>query len=250
MLRNLGKFISRLVDVYDFVGYRSINRTWRDVIEAQISRIRTLSLVFGVCTELLQYDRNIYDELWYKRQMISRQLLTEKEQYLSLKQPIITIDELDLGDMIIPQYVVQQHAMPDEYYILLKILEEYPSCSIKMVDIGILTEILRKQFAWLEQIILTMQDDTALDRILLFLPICLIKHEDCLRYICYVNVIDSLLEDDFPMDQERFVMVDSLDELDEKTNLIRTSDETQYIPRNIASDLTSFTKLMIKNIMH
>jgi hypothetical protein len=250
MLRNLGKFISRLIDVYDFSKIRSINRHWRDTVEAQVSRIRTLSLVFGVCTELLQYDRTIYDELWYKRQMISRQLALDKEQYLRLTQPIITIEELDLGDMVIPQYVVERTAMPDEYYVLLHILEEYPSSIVKMIDVARLTNIIDKQYAWLEQIILTMQDDTALDRILLFLPICSIEHEDQTCYICYVNVIDSLLEDDFPMDQERFIMMDRLDGLDEKTNLIRTSDETQYIPRNIASDLTSFTKLMIKNIMH
>jgi len=250
MLLNLGKFISRLVDVYELNPWRAISRDWRNTVEAHVSRIHTLSLVFSVCTELLQYDRNIYDELWYKRQMVSIQLNNNKERYLKLTQPVIIVDELDLGDMIIPQYLVQQNLMPDEYYILLKILEEYPSCVVKMIDIEIITEIVKKQFVWLEKIILSMADEHILDRILLFLPICSIQHEENINYICYVNVIDSLLEDDFPMDQERFILIDTLDALEEKTNLIRTSDETQYIPRNIASELTSFTKLLIKNIIH
>lgn len=250
MLRNLGKFVSRLVDVYDFNSWRAISRSMRDTVEAQISRIRTMSLVFGVCIELLQYDRAIYDELWYKRQMISREIAEYKERYLNITLPIIRIDELDLGDMVIPQYVVERHSMPDEYYILLRVLEEYPSCLVKPVDVNILEEIMQKQFKWLEQIILSMIDDTALDRILLFVPICSIAHEDQISYICYVNVIDSLLEDDFPMDQDRFTKVDSLSCLDELTHLIRMSDETAYIPRNIASDLTSFAKLMVKNISH
>ena len=245
MLRSLGKFVARLVDVYDINHWRSINREMRDTIEAQISRIRTISLVYNVCLELLQYDRTIYDEHWYKRQMISRKIKSERDRYLSIKVPVVTTCEIDLGDMILPQYVAEWRNMPDEYYVLLSVLEEFPSHLVTLLDSTVMHEIMQKQFKWLEQIILTMLDDTALDRILLFIPICSIIQEETTSYICYVNVIDTLLEDDFPMDQERFLVIDSLDKIDEMTNMIRTSDETQYIPRNIASNLVAFTKLLI-----
>lgn len=247
MIRNLGKLISRLIDVYDLNRLRPINRNWRDVVEAQVSRIRTMSLVYTVCLELLSYNRAVYDEHWYRRQMISRQLELEHAAYDSIRVPVVETDVLDLGDMIIPQYVVNWRNMPDEYYILIHLLREFPSPTIKLIDPDTMSKIAVHQYQWLEQIVLTMQDDTALDRIILFVPVCMINKDDQTIYVCYCNVIDTLFEDDFPMDQERFLQFDSLDKLQEFTDKVRYSDETNYIPRNVASGLTSFTKILIRN---
>jgi hypothetical protein len=248
MLRNIGKFIARLLDLYELTRWRNINTAWRDAISGQISRLRTVSLVYSTCFDLLSYDRTIYNEFWYKRRMINQQIVSAKEKYLAIKLPVIRFTELDLGDMVIPQYMAEWHNMPDEYYILLSILEDYPSCIVKPLELNMLNELVTKQFKWVEQIILTMQDDSALDKIVLFIPICSIERDESINYICYANVIDTLLEDDFPPDQERFMLAADLAKLDETTQLIRTSDETQYIPRNVASGLSSFVKILIKNI--
>jgi hypothetical protein len=248
MLQNLGKFIARLVDLYELTKWRSVNVAWRDAINGQISRLRTVSLVYSICFDLLYYDRTIYNEFWYKRLMINQQIVSAKKKYLNIKLPVIRFTELDLGDIVIPQFMVEWYNMPDEYYVLLSILEDYPSCIVKPLELNRLEAIVNKQFKWLEQIILTMQDDSALDKIVLFIPICSIERDESINYICYANVIDTLLEDDFPHDQERFMITDDLAKLDETTQLIKTSDETQYIPRNIASGLSSFAKLLIKNI--
>jgi hypothetical protein len=244
---NIGKFVTRILDVYDPISWRTINKTWRDTIDALVSRIRTLSFTYSVCQELLVYDKAIYDEHWYRRDMVHRKLSRDWNQYWQLRLPVVSICDIVLDDEILPQYIVDWFRMPDEYYVLLMILHEFPSPCVEMLDIEILRDLIHTQSKMLETLILTMQDDTALDNVVLFVPICRVIRDIGDVFICYVNVVDTLLENDFPMDQERFYVTDSLENLVSIQNGIREGIETRFIPRNIASELTTFAKILIRS---
>jgi hypothetical protein len=231
----------------DLNPWRSLNREWKTAVESTNSRIRTMTITYSVLFELLNYDKTIYDENWYKRKMIGSRLKFDRVAYEAVLLPVISTDELDLGDMILPQFLVEMRSMPDEYYILISILNDFPSPSIDLIELDSLMAIIKRQKSFLESIVLGMQNETELDNLITFVPICKLIKDDRVRYICYVNVIDTLLEEDFPMDQERFYLTDSLEELFVLESNIRASVETRFIPRNIASELSSFTKILIRN---
>lgn len=276
MLRNLSKFIQSISKTLDnecismLMQYKSINRNWKTYIEHAVSRIKTNSLTYNVILECINYDKAIYDASWYKRKMLLASAEREYPQYITLQLPAVSIYDADLGDAIYQQYTISNMRFPDEYYILLYLMKVYPNTNIKLIPYQTLAQYLTTQSEWLEQIILHMLDDTELDNIVLFTPLCYTTIGETTYYICYANVIDSLIENDFPVDSDRFYIiacgadaphanttvlpdtasVGAIETLDTKlwdlSLKIKQHDETKFLPKNIASELSSFAKLFIQ----
>lgn len=250
---NLSKFIQTISCLgVRLIEYRAINRTWRSYIENSVSRIKTNSNTYSVILECISYDKTLYDAQWYQRKILLRQIEREYPIYLKLRLPAVSVYDADLGDAIYQQYAVADREFPDEYYILLYAFTLFPSSSIKVFPFLSLSKFLTTQSEWLEQLILHMLDATELDNIIQFIPIVYIKNTTCSHYICYVNVVDSLIEEDFPTDSERFYMTtvkpdeDIYAILNQISLKIKQHDETIYLPKNVASELLSFEKLFIK----
>jgi hypothetical protein len=98
--------------------------------------------------------------------------------------------------------------MPEEYYIFIDIWRKYPSIDIHPIPFKILEGISRNQFKWLESKVINMVQSSDLKRLVSYCPI-LYKFEGLctLKVLCYVNVVDPQLESDFPIDSNRFCVI-------------------------------------------
>ena len=96
---DVGKFLHRICESRDITKFRGINREWRQCVNNIVSRMNTLSLTYSVCLELLQYDKTIYDENYYKRMIISQRLTANLDKYFQIRLPRLSVYDIDIDDL-------------------------------------------------------------------------------------------------------------------------------------------------------
>lgn len=237
---------------------RLVNRTIGNHIDQIIHRINIITSVTYNCYLYLQFDDTIYDSQCYSRKIAARYLVKNWKSYHDQRIPMILFDEIDLDDMILPQYSIGSRAFPDEYYIILHVLRKYPSIIVELYSIDMLCDLIDSQKKQLERKILNMIDDSDLNNIITFIPIVVVSSGQQIHALCYCNVVDTLLEKDFPQDSDRFLIISIEKSVDWNTKLteylqifsdnIASSVETKFLPQNIATELSSFGNLFIRLI--
>lgn len=212
----IGKIISTMIgddDDYDTLAnlmkMRMVSREWKLAIESLVSRIGTFSKVYNCCRNILWFDLLTYDQHHYKRLLLREVLDRLLIQYNNMVLPVINEYEYDLDGESLNQYSVGQAIMPDEYYIFLEAWGLYPSTTVHPIPLQILESILKNQFNWLEKLILSMDSQDDLKRLVTYCPMLyrIDEQKNIMKILCYVNVVDSDLELDFPIDSERFCVI-------------------------------------------
>jgi hypothetical protein len=192
--------------------YRQTSKEWKNHIESLIPRINTFTRVYSTISDTLAFDKSQYDQYHYERMLLRNSF--DAGEILTL--PIINTEELWLDETeFLNQYVVGHVSMPDEYYIFMNLWREFPSTTLRPVPLGILRDILDVQRKKVEACVLNAIDDTSIANIITYLPIVYSmdaeRFDDEPRYmhvLCYINVVDKNLETDFPVDSERFCIID------------------------------------------
>lgn len=236
---NVGKILSAFAFCADdqmlslLMKFRKVSRVWERHIESLVPRINTFTKVYRVCLESLYYDKSVYDQHYYERKLLGE--LSEKYDEVSL--PVINMDELQLDDEIILQYMVGRMAMPDEYHVFMRVYREYPSSIIRPVPIDVLIGVLESQLRVVSDLVMSAIDDASVSNLVTYCPICYSIDKDnfasetkLMHVLCYVNVVDKNLEIDFPIDSERFCIIDipvvSLSVLTIDLGFIEKADKT------------------------
>lgn len=199
------------LDTSVLVRYRSVSKEWNANINNLVPRLSQLTKTAIKCKEALVYDKEIYDNQWYKRKLASKYLADTLNTYKQMRMPILESYDLDLGDAIVAQYCITRSVYPDEYYVLLYYLTAFPSTNIYLYPIDQMKKLCNQQTEWLKGIVLRLTNESELNNILLFNPLCYVRLDNSFVFLCYVNLIDTLLEGDFPTDYDRFCFISIAD---------------------------------------
>jgi hypothetical protein len=219
--------------------YRQTSKDWKNHIESLIPRINTFTRVYSTVCNILAFDKSQYDQYHYERMLLKSKI--EADGVLTM--PVINTEELWLDETeFLDQFVVGHVSMPDEYHIFMNLWREFPSTTIRPVPLWIMRDILDVQHKKVEVYVLDAFDDTSIANIVTYLPIVYStdaeRFDDEPRYmhvLCYINVVDKNLETDFPVDSERFCIIDvQIDNLILKTTCAK--DENTFAPGFIRTD--------------
>ena len=241
--------------------YRKINRAFRDVINNTYPAIRTVSHTYDIILKILWYNKEEYDSDAYKRKLLMKSIQDNSSVYWNVKTSVIDAQMTELGE----QFFVEQQHFPNEYYTLLHLYKMFPSTRIRLYPADIMSAIAEEQYKWLEQIVMNMQSEADMDNLLTFVPICYSKHfrqkpddDQYALVLCYVNVVDVLLESEFPFNHERYYLIElpledlennvnhflalrsHIQSLSESIHKANETGNTMMLPRNIATVLRPF----------
>jgi len=171
--------------------------------------------------EILFYDENIYDGYFYKRRMMKRKL-ESTPPYDTLK--IINIeyyyDDLDLDDsaeandgqddkeLIIS---IKTDAFVPEFMMFFEIYKQYPSPFVRLYPLSFMEELFSAQYKDLRNKI----NNDNLNNLVYLVPFCYSKHyrtqkieKQCINILCYINIIDSVMNARAPINSHRFVTLE------------------------------------------
>lgn len=257
------------IDNIKLVSFRHLGSKWKKNIENNNNRLRLMNQSYKLINNTLSYDDTQYGPNSYKCKIIENYMTKNFDQYMELNTTIIDVVFND--ELLINQYISSPIALSDEYYIFIYLYALYPSILIKPYPIDVMINIISYQQKWIEQRIINMVDESELNDILLFIPICYVKHfkqskldKQFIATLCYVNVADANLEEKFPSDYERYYIITiDIEDMENNnehyqslknyinsmTTSIADSQNTQdvkYIPTNIATEFGSFDRNFIK----
>lgn len=258
-----------LVSEDKLIPFRKLNKNYRSAINNNFSSFRTMHQTYNFIQDTLYFDATEYDGQVYKRRLLKKTLVDNKIKYAKIQLPWIDVWDIEeIGD----QYVVEWKKLPEEYYTFLELYEKFPSTRARLYPISLIQGIIKNQYDYLENLIFTMDSPKDLSNIITFIPICYIKHfkqnpedNEFIMMICYVNVVDSELENEFPAIHERFFSIElECDDLESNeshfeilenhlqylTKNIKSGDETMLLPKNISTQLGSFENKFSKILSH
>jgi len=248
-----------LISTQILVQHRMNNSDFQKSIDNNYSVFRNLHKSYSRIREYLEYDLSEYDNQYYKRQILQTSLKNNSETYFNMKIPVLeSFEDPDMGI----QCIVNYQKLPDSYYLFLSLYKEFPCTRVKLYPADWIQDMMVSNYDVLQSWVINMTNIHDLENIIMFIPICYAKHfkqnpedDQYIMLVCFVNVVDSSLDDDFPFINDRYYTIklnlDSLEDNDlhhntltntllNQTQLIKKGDETMLLPRNIATQLGSF----------
>jgi len=172
----------------------------------------------------LEYDKKVYDEYSYKRDILSNMLALVEEEYKQLSVPGIQIGISDLDEDESMVYVLDK-ALPLDMRIFLCEYFKSPNVIVKLYSPAFFRSVSESQAIILRKFLIN--DEKSLENIMLFSPICYSKHykkrakdQQCMNILCYINIVDETIGINFPSEDERYIVFElPLDDLkDEKSH--------------------------------
>ena len=242
-----------LVGITKLLQWRLLGSTWKDNIENQHS-VRSVLDFRNKLQQILYVNPDIYDENYYKRQVLRMELIEEVKQYRELTIPTITwclsdFEEDNSGEKI---YFVSARAAPREFRLFAQIYCHTPNIKIRVYPHKIISKIHLEQSSMIGEYV----QNTRGSNIMLFTPLCYAKHyrknlkdRQYITVLCFVNVIDADLDQDFPDEDERFTTI-TLDVNDLDNNEQHFRNLTVRLGRITQSIMSQDSKKKIKEYMY
>lgn len=250
---------------------RKLCKSWKNTIETESDDVQHILKYQLSMRDKLKYDKEIYDQHHYKRQIIKNILEPLLPKYHELKIPFIDSCYMDL-DFIDPAesekcYYVGEHSIPYEFMVFLREYYDSPTVYVKIYTPEIIKKVITDHKNKLREYLCLYTEKPELYGIIFLVPLCYSKHyrehykdKQFLNILCYINLIDKNLADDFP-DEKYIVLtvdIDDLEDNDAHYSIMQkylasitksiTSDKVQdkiadyYYPQDLAQNAQSFDK--------
>jgi hypothetical protein len=188
---------------------RALCKNWHDRIAIQ-PRVSALIQKHKKIFDLLNYDREVYDEFYYTRIIMKNTFDEIKHDYDKFEIPRIEMMRSDLDENELISYITVFDVPVDikiffyEFFQNINIIISlYPANEIK--------KIIMKQSDFLRNIL--YKGNESMRFTVLFTPFCWSKHvknnirdSNYFNVLCYCNVVDLEIESEFPDSDERYII--------------------------------------------
>jgi hypothetical protein len=255
-----------LITSQKLLEWRAINKDWKTAIEQEAVDVKHILQLQSRIHKILYYDPEIYDKYTYRRNMLKREINVMYDKYHELTIPTIgwCVEDLDLdSDEPEKVYYVDSQGLPSEYYILLSEYAKSPSILVRLYAPEMLEQLSKSQTNFVRGTSAAVSGQFQASKLILLHPIAYTKHyrtslkdKQYVAVVCYVNLLDEDLNNDFPDEMERYlVLTVDLQDLDDKEEHYKKVSEmclkitrslitnnpkekiSEYIyPQNIAED--------------
>jgi hypothetical protein len=188
---------------------------------------------------LLNYDREIYDEFYYQRHILQNDFLELKSSYESFKLPRVETMMSDLDDEKVSY--ISSVEIPVDIKIFFYEYFQNISIVINLYTADVIKKTIANQTGYLRNLIYTKGIDSILFTVL-FMPFCHTTHiknnirdSNYSNILCFCNVVDTSIENEFPNIDERYIILqmDPMETLEsfliEKTETIKISSSLYFV---------------------
>jgi hypothetical protein len=198
--------------------------------------------IFKEYQDKLYYDEDLYDAKRYTRLIVQRELDVLQNDYLALGIPQIEtcISDLDGEEMS----VVTMHNFPLEIRAFMCAYLRTPHMQVHLYRPQIMTIIYEAQVKFLREKF-TKSDASG---VVLLSPLCYSEYMNYKKsyhnVLCYVNVIDKALEEEYPHDSERYIVLELQKSQDLQKLIIPYYENNSDLPRQCQGLANAFDILV------
>jgi len=195
--------IHNLVDVYKLYELLNI-KAWREYILNASEDVAELLSCYEQTKKILYFDVNVYDQYYYKRQVLCNTLPPQIQQLSKLKFSKIEITEdISLDDENVKEiiYFIGDTEVPDEYKLFLQIYQQNPSVFVRLYNYDVIDKMVVYNKTLLKSRIRQICETSTITNCLLLYPLVYSKHyktnindTEYINVLCYINIIDDNLK--------------------------------------------------------
>lgn len=247
LIKYLTNFIIKynLVDDIKLYELRKLNKQWKLIIEQENAEVVRMIKYHNNIRKKLHYDRDVYDNNYYKRIIIRNQFSQLYEEYKKITIPCMNIDymimdlDIDSDENIEEKVYVEEYIyMPYSYDIFIYEYSLNPSPYIEIFPVEYIKKNIFSHIVKLKKYM-----DIDYSNVIFLIPICYSKHfkahikdKQYVSILCFINVIDKTLN--FPDYYERYiVLIIDLDNLENTAiNYVTIQNYMENITDTIANN--------------
>jgi hypothetical protein len=252
----------KLIPVETVLDWRILDRIWCMIIESNYD-VKNILSIQSKLRRYLWRDPDIYDNNSYKISMIRDDINSILYEYQNIQVPTVAWCYDDMADDSNTKiYFISTKLVPVEYLMFIHEYSLSPSIQIKPYTPESVAGFTKEQISFLRGFEFNNFLDT---KVILLTPLVYSKHyrvnlkdKQYITVLCYVNLIDQLLESEFP--DERYITITvELKDLDDKDehhkklikeilkitqSIMEPEQKMSYFiyPQNVAEKCESFDK--------
>lgn len=191
-------------------AYRCLCKKWNSFI-LNLPENAEWCEQYNAIEQCLKHDDTLYDEDYYARIILINKYADISISYTKIMVPHLCWFTCDINDSNRTFASIQLYSAPLEINMFFYKYMKNPSTKVILYSAEFIRSIILDQLSELQE---KLSSDL-IDNIFLLIPICYAKHHKmCIQdtqklcILCYVNLIDTKLEDYFPLANERFIICD------------------------------------------